>query len=249
MTMKQIEETIKYLLGIIALIAGILTLSPDQWKRQLSAWIGFLPFTSPDWRTAFFIAVILSLSLWHYQRRRELQIWPTRKQWWDKKLPQIISKCEKLIVITSYESSKHEFWTELGKRFERRDSFHFIMLTLPESDPFLKYCIDVTEVPKDAVTEIDKKAIKDLIAKRNTSPHASNKTIEHGHWEGISQGPMLVWTIKGKETIATGLWQQIPGSTDLSPWLVTQRGRIYESLKEHYTVLINKARKSGMMTF
>ena len=243
------KQLVGIIVAILALIVAIVALHPTQWINRLSAWIGLLNFTDINWLNILFISVIFSLALWLYRLKQIVRVWTTRKEWWDNKLPKIIEKCEKLILITSYESTKHPFWTALQKRFQEEKEFHFIMLMLAEDNPFMKYCTDVTGAPSNAVTEADKKAITDLINIRNNSSYSANKTIEYGYWEGISQGPMLIWTVKDREVIATGFWQQIPGSTDLSPWLVTRGGPVYKSLKGHYELLINKIRqKKGIIS-
>lgn len=157
----------------------------------------------------------------------------------------LIMTSEKLIVIDSYHGHKHEFWDCLEKRVKKAEPFNFMMLNLSKRDQMLKNCLDVTGASLEVAIQ-DSKSVKRLMEKVDESEYGHNKIIQFGNWTGISQGPIVSWTSNGKEFIAAGLWQQVAGSTDLSPCLVTRSGPIFESLKKHCESLINNARASGM---
>jgi len=228
------------LLAILGLLATALALTPAEWNQKLALWsVEFQRFKFSGLDLVFGAAAALSLALF-VRKKLEITIWPTRKAWWDAKLPNIIATCDKLVVLDSYQGSKHEFWTALDKRMEAEGPFHFVMLDLAKDDPLFAYCADTSAVPADVV-DIDVQSFVRLWKKRNESSKGGNKTVEFGFWEGESQGPLVAWTSRGNETIAAGLWQQVDGNTDLSPWLVVKRGALFASFKSHYECLLKKA--------
>lgn len=244
--MKIFHILFQYLIAFLALLAAVFAVQPTQWKQNLSTWLGGVNLDREDWWLIFLSCMVVSVALLYYREKQQMRVWTTRKKWWDRKLPQIILNSEVLIVIDSYQGSKHEFWDSLVKRVEKAEPFHFIMLNLNKDDQMLEYCMDTSGVTEE-VTDLDIKAIKHLNKKKDEAKNGGNKIIEFGNWSGISQGPLVSWIRKGKETIAAGLWQQVGGSTDLSPWLVTRSGPIFESLKKHYESLIKMARSTGKL--
>jgi hypothetical protein len=237
---KVIGSILQWLLTIVALVVAIMALTPEEWRVKIPAWLPFLrPADSSLLAIALVVAMVASgFCLWS---RQQVVLWPTRKQWWDNRLSAAIQASGKLVVIDSYQSSKHQFWASIEERLHRDEPFHFIILDLAKTDPMLVHCVN-TSLAGASVLDIDARAIKHLLQIRNDAGKGGNKTIEFGYWTGESQGPLVAWTIKGKETIAAGLWQQVDGNTDLSPWLVTRRGPLFQSLKRHYETLIHRAR-------
>ena len=238
--MKVVQSILQWLIAIVAFVATILAVTPDEWKVKLTQWAPVLSILNGPLLAIALIAGALAAGfcLWS---RQQVVVWPTRKEWWDRKLAAAIRASEKLVVIDSYQSSKHQFWASIEERLHQDEPLHFILLDLARTDPMLAHCVN-TSLADTSVLDIDVKAIRKLIQIRNESGKGGNKTIEFGYWSGESQGPLVVWTVKGKETIAAGLWQQVEGNTDLSPWLVTRRGPLFRSLKRHYENLIHKAR-------
>lgn len=241
--MKTLGSILQWLFAIVGVMVTVMGLTPDEWTAKLPAWLAFFHLANGP-----LLAIVLcwgivigGFCLWS---RQQIVIWPTRKEWWDKKLAAAIQASEKLIVIDSYQSSKHQFWASIEARLQRDEAFHFIILDLARTDPLLSHCVN-TSLADITVLDIDAKAIERLFQTRNKSSNGGNKTIEYGYWTGESQGPLVAWTIKGKETIAAGLWQQVDGNTDLSPWLITRRGPLFQSLQKHYQTLIGKARASN----
>ena len=246
--MNNFEKVIQYILLAISLLIAVIAVQPADWQRNIFEWTGLLNFQEIDWTMLLAIGIILSMTLFYYRGKKEITLWSTRKKWWDKKLPKIIATSDKLVVVDSYQGSKHEFWTSLEKRMNEAAPFHLVMLDLDKSSQLLKYCMETSRVTEE-VLDIDIQAIKRLIDKRDSSNRGGNKTIEFGHWEGECQGPLVAWTISNKEIIAAGLWQQVEGSTDLSPWIVSKSGPLHTSLKKHYESLIQDARKNGKILF
>jgi hypothetical protein len=243
--MKALAAVLQWMLGILALVVTLLALTPTEWKQKLSIWSSVVHPANASLLLAAAPLAIAAFTLGLYSRsRQQIVVWPTRKKWWDTRLPSIISACETLVVIDSYQGSKHQFWAALEKRVRDEAPFHFIMLDLAKGDPMLPYCVD-TSLAHATVVDIDLRAIQRLFQVRASAGKGGNKTIEFGYWTGESQGPLVAWTIKRKEVIAFGLWQQVEGNTDLSPWLVSRRGPLFGSLKQHYESLLHKAKAAG----
>lgn len=239
-----VEKVINYLLLIIGLLAAIMALKPEEWKPNILKWLSLLSASNVDWITVLLVCILLTAVLYYYRKKKEVTVWKQRKEWWNKKIPKIVAGSEKLVVVDSYQGSKHEFWTSLEKRINEDRPFHFVMLDLGKDDEMLEHCMETSGVTEE-VSDIDRSAILRLISKRDESRKGDNKTIEFGYWRGIIQGPLVAWTIKGKEIIAAGLWQQVEGSTDFSPWIVSETGPLYDSLKANYESLIRDARKNS----
>ncbi len=244
--LRKIPAAVQWSLAIIGVVLAALALTPAEWNQKLALWsveLHRFKFSGLD----AVLGVVAALSLLLFLRAKlEIVIWPTRKAWWDAKLPHIIATCDKLVVLDSYQGSKHEFWTALDRRMEAEGPFHFVMLDLAKDDPLLAYCADTSAVPADVI-DIDVQSFGRLWKKRNESSKGGNKTVEFGYWTGESQGPLVAWTTRGNETIAAGLWQQVDGNTDLSPWLVVKRGPLFASFKSHYECLLHKTQGGGRL--
>ncbi|MBV9770866.1 MAG: hypothetical protein JOZ32_14935, partial [Bryobacterales bacterium] len=242
--MKTLASVLQWVLGILALAIAVLSLSPSEWKQKLLIWSALVHLTNSVILLMMTLVVAASAVNLYLSSRQQVVVWRTRKKWWDTKLLPIIQVCEKLVIVDSYQGSKHQFWTSIENRLKEDRPFHFVLLDLAKGDPMLAYCMD-TSMVHSAVADIDLKAIERLLKERDASGKGGNKTIEFGYWTGESQGPLVSWTINGRETIAAGLWQQVNGNTDLSPWLVSKRGPIFESLKQHRECLLHKAKARG----
>ena len=72
--------------------------------------------------------------------------------------------------------------------------------------------------------------LRELAADRARSENAGNKTLEAYYWKGLSPGPLMSWTIAGKETIGLGLWVDIPSATDGVPYFVISGGQLFNTL-------------------
>ena len=129
------------------------------------------------------------------------------------------------------------FWPPLLKRMTDGRPLHLVIMFRKPGDSFLEDCFTVSEGDRKAL-DSDSRNIKKL---KEASDIDSTKTFHFCYWNGISQGPLVVWRKprETKETIAMGLWQQVPGSTDRSPWFVTVEGPLYDSLKQHYEKILH----------
>jgi hypothetical protein len=241
------KNVLQYVITAIGLFAAILALQPDEWSKKLQSWFHLVYLPKKElWSLVFVCVVLFVFLIILYHSKQKLTVWSTRKSWWDKNLSRIIFRAEKLILVDSYQGSKHEFWDLIERRICQDAPFHLIMLDLSKDNPMLKHCIETSRA-SEYVLDLDEQAIKRLVKKRNQLENGGNKTIEFGYWDKESQGPLVAWIINGKETIAAGLWQQVAGNTDLSPWLISCKGPVFKSLKSHYETLIRDARKNGMI--
>jgi hypothetical protein len=87
-----------------------------------------------------------------------------------------------------------------------------------------------------------KSMISELEDQKKHSRHHSNKNLEFYFWEGPSPGPLVAWTINGKERIALGFWMHLKEATDLTPYVIVERGSLFDALKRHYESMIDEAR-------
>jgi TIR domain len=173
----------------------------------------------------------------------DVDVYGTRQEWWGKELLKVLATCEKFVLIDSYQGEKHGLWSSLEQRILDPRPFELIVACLGADDPFLKMCFGVSrsgQVDKRTM-DTDREAARKLIGLLNGNPWASNKSVRFLVWHGVSPGPVVAWTKNAREIIALGMWQQITGSTDLSPWLVVYDGPIYRSLKLHYQRVIDSA--------
>ncbi len=231
------QKYLNWFLIIASVLIALLALTPQKWGDNLSVWYYSLNVVGmPFLLGLLLIGLVLTL----IRVTNNVQILPTRKEWVDRHLTQIIKQSEKIVFVTSYEGNKHPFWHELEQRMYDDKPFDFIYLSLPLDDPILHSCVRNSGGNME-VAAFDKEVMEKIIQKCKDLPHRNRKSVRHLYWKGESQGPMISWVIKGKETIATGLWQQVPGNTDLSPWIITRRGHLFNSLKSHYENLIAKA--------
>lgn len=209
-------------LAVLALIVGILVQKRTQWKETLADW------TLPVVDTVF---------------RRGIRILETRSGFWEKNIQSIVSECDELVVLDSYQGHKHKFWRALETRLSQPERFHLIYLILREGDPILQRCLGIIGAPEN-MTEIDRGLISNLKVTKEESPWKHNKTLEFYYWEGVSPGPLLSWKKGGKEKIGLGFWVHLREATDGTPYLVVNRGPLFGALKRHYEAIIKNAREN-----
>ena len=208
-------------LAVIALLVGIFVQKRAQWKDSLTDW------TSPLVDTVF---------------GRRIRISSTRSGFWEKNIQSIVSECDELIVLDSYQGHKHKFWHALETRLTQPERFHLIYLILREGDPILQRCLSAIGAPEN-MTEVDKGLITNLKTKKEVSPYKHNKTLEFYYWEGVSPGPLLSWKKGSKEKIGLGFWVHLKEATDGTPYAVLSRGPLFDTLKRHYEAIIKDARE------
>lgn len=229
----------KYL-GLAAFIVSILitalAVTPQKLAQNLSVWYLWLIGVGMPLLSLILVVLVLVL----VRITNGVKVLATRKEWLDRHLSQVIEQSEKIVFVTSYEGYKHTFWHALEKRMDDDKLFDFTYLSLPLDDPILHSCVR-NSGGNMKIAAYDKEAMEKIVQKCKQSTHREQESVRHLYWKGESQGPMISWVIKGKETIATGLWQQVPGNTDLSPWLVIRKGHLFTSLQAHYKSLIAKA--------
>ena len=171
--MKTLASVLQWVLGILALAIAVLSLSPSEWKQKLLIWSALVHLTNS--------VILLMMTL--VVAASAVNFWRTRKKCWDTTLLQIIQVCEKLVIVDSYQGSKHQFWTSIENRLKEDRPFHFVLLDLAKGDPMLAYCMD-TSMVHSAVADIDLKAIDRLLKERDASGKGGNKTIEFGPLSG-----------------------------------------------------------------
>lgn len=213
-------------LTVVTFVITILVQKRAQWKESLRDW---------------------SYLILDFVLRNEVRVVETRSKFWEKNIHLIVSESEKLVILDAYQGHKHKFWHALERRLEQAEPFHLVFLMLRAGDSFFERCsrvIGASESFSLNVTKIDKELILTLKRRVKASANKHNKILEFYYWEGISPGPLMSWTKNGKEKIAMGLWVNLSEATDGTPYLIVQRGPLFDALKKHYEAIIKNAREN-----
>jgi transcriptional regulator with XRE-family HTH domain len=167
------------------------------------------------------------------------EIFETRAGFWQSSIAEIIERSQKFVVLDSFQGHKQDFWRALKNRLQDPEEFHLTYLILRSGNPFLESCLKVIGYPDG--TSFDIQLIEGLERSLPRSSFSKNKKLEFLYWEGTSPGPMMSWTKAGVETIALGLWLNLPNATDGLPYIVVRGGHLFDALKRHYETLIKEA--------
>ena len=236
--------------ALVIAICLALGFGPDKWAAFIIT--GFPHWVTPGLaQEAFLILGVTTLGLisWPLIRSRVLSLWhskdidvkATRAEWWYSNIQCVIRSSEKLVVMDSVIGQKPGFWDGLSDRLDSAKPFHLVYLMLSDDSPFLQRCLQLVRVPA-SLTDQDKAKIGDLRTKNESLDSSKQKTLEFYFWEGISPGPLVAWTINGKETIGLGFWMELEKATDGTPYVIVKRGPLFANLKDHYEAIIKEAR-------
>ncbi len=236
---KNTKELIGWSAAALGLLLTFFAAAPDQWKTSLANWNAIFQ-KSGVYRSALAVGLGSFVFAGWLLLRHQVNVHATRKGWWDKNIASIIRHSERLIVLDSFQGFKHEFWAALSERVADPRPFHLVYLMLRDEDPFLGKCLKLA-CADSSVTQADRNSLVQLLEDKRRSPHSRNKTLEFLFWEGISPGPLVSWTVDGKETIGLGFWMHVREATDLTPFIVVRRGPMFAALKKHYENIVEQA--------
>ena len=229
-------------LGIAAFLLGVLSLTPGEWREKMAAWIAALPFNTYSPALLYALAVTSVVALVYLyvnslRKRQEARCWRTRAQWWDSELPRLIAASEEMTIIDMYQGPKTVFWSSLENRLKSPRPFKLTVLDLATSDVHLAASLKMNAVKQDVIAT-------DIVQMTHLAEIGAqhDKSVTFGFWDGLNHGPLVFWKTRRREYAASGFWQQIRGSTDTSPWIVTERGPLFESFTQHRDSILRGAK-------
>jgi hypothetical protein len=234
--MRIQPENLKRALGatvaVLAILLAIFALTPGEWQAKLQSWTAIFSLMRVSPLAAFSLVLALvalgALVTTRARSRQELRLWRTRADWWNAELPDVIARADEITFIDMYQGAKPVFWDTLINRLKERRPFALTLLDLKRGDPALDQSLAMNYVKQDVIAT-DIARMKNLMA----LAAQNDKRVSFGYWDGLSQGPLVIWKVGEKEYAAAGFWQQVQNNTDITPWVVTERGYLFASLRQH----------------